>query len=129
MTKQNFMLEWAQKAFSLEDSLNGDLSGGIDPPRIIRSCTATGNDSIEILWKLPELAGVGIKPGGYHVTDPYRLRSDKFVFNNNGTILKNGRPFPGEFENDPWTQDEAKAFVAEYTAAFNALPNRGGVAL
>lgn len=113
-TYPQFMMKWAKEAFNQEDWFNGTMSGGIDPPRNIKSCVVTGANTVEILYDLPELAGVGIKPGGYHVIDPHKIRSDEFVFGEDGEITCNGRAFPGEWKDEPWTRDAALEFEKAY---------------
>ena len=110
---ESFVKEWALKAWKLEGLFNGIISGGIDPVKRMISCSAKGN-TVSIKYDFPETCG--LSDVRYHVTDPNRIRTDVFVFTD-GKILMNGKTFPGEWENEPWTADEAKEFIREYADA------------
>ena len=117
-THQEFMMIWAKKAFDLQDYLEGTMSGGIEPPRIMENVYVTGNDTVEISYTLPETAGYLDQP--YNVIDPHRLRTDEFKFAD-GEIWCNGELFPNAlYENEPWTKEDVLAFKEEYTRDFEA---------
>lgn len=77
--------EIAKEAFELHDYCQGILSGGIDPPRILLSSTTRDDGAVELRWRNPELAGVGIVNPPYHVTD---LEEHTDVYEIDGNTLK-----------------------------------------
>ena len=119
-TYVEFIQEWAKKAWDLDGDFIGTMSGGIDPPKHMIDCTVVGNSTVEIRYDYPETAG--LSDVRYHVTNPHRVRSDEFMFTDDGQIIMNGVPFPGaQYKDEPWTADEAKEFEKEYAAAFEEL--------
>lgn len=120
--KKEFMVLWAKKAFDLTIDFEGTLSGGIVPPKRLISCTVRGNNTVEMQYDLPGTCG--LSDVRYHVTDPTRIRTEVFVFTDDGKVFLDGTEFPGPYENDPWiapwTGDEAMAFRRKFAAAFNA---------
>ena len=118
-----FIQEWAKKAWDLDGDFIGTMSGGIDPPKHMIDCTVVGNSTVEIRYDYPETAG--LSDVRYHVTNSHRIRSDEFMFTDEGKIIMNGVPFPGvQYKDDPWTADEAKEFEKEFEAAFKDLNMR-----
>ena len=87
-----FIKEWALKAWELDRTLIGDLSGGIDPVKQMISCTVVDQHNVVILYDLPETCG--LSDVRYHVVDPCKVRTDRFEFKEDGTIIMNGDPFP-----------------------------------
>ena len=115
-TYQEFMMRWSKEAFDLQDYLNGTMSGGIEPPRIMQNVYVTGNDTVEISYTLSETAGYADHP--YHTIEPHKLRMDEFKFVGD-EIWCNGEPFPGKFyENDSFTSEYAASFKKDYARAF-----------
>ena len=115
--REYFIESWARRAFKEAVLFEGTLSGGIAPPKQFINCTVLGR-VVEIRYDLPETCG--LSDVRYHVTDPDRVRKDVFVFTDDGRMFMNGTEFPGPYEDDPWTADDAAAFRREFTAAFRA---------
>lgn len=115
-----FLETWAKKAWELDILFNGDLSGGIEPPKNMRSCTVTGKNSVSIKYDLPETCGYS--DVRYHVVEPHKIRTDEFLFTESGQIQMNGNLFPSEFhKTDPWISEAASAFLKDYAAAFRNI--------
>lgn len=104
--------EWALKVWELSDWIEGTMSGGIGPSKIMVNCNVH-DDSVEIEYKYPRTCG--LSDVIYHVVEPDKIRTDVFRFTDDG-ITMNGKPFPGKYEDDPWTAAEAKLFMQEYAA-------------
>ena len=113
-TYQQFMMKWAEKAFHMEDLCNGTMTGGFEPPRKMKSCVVTGANTVEVLYTLHETAGAGMSSVVMHTIDPHRVRSDEFVFTEDGEILCNGKPLFEEYENDDWTREDVLKFKRDY---------------
>ena len=84
-----FIQEWAKKAWDLDRDFIGTMSGGIDPPKHMIDCTVVGNSTVEIRYDYPETAG--LSDVRYHVTNSHRIRSDEFMFTDEGKIIMNGK--------------------------------------
>lgn len=113
-TYPQFMMKWAKKAFDMEDFCNGTLTGGFEPPRKMKSCVVTGANTVEVLYTLHETAGEGMSSVVMHTIDPHRVRSDEFVFTDDGEILCNGKPLFEEYESDDWLRNDVLKFKREY---------------
>ena len=114
---EKFVEEWALKAWEQEMFFEGSLTGGIAPVKRLVRCKVQGN-TVSIGYKYPETCG--LSDVRYHVSDHDRLRTDTFEFTEDGRILMNGNEFPGVYSTDPWTKDEARDFLEEYSAALNS---------
>lgn len=114
-----FMKEWAMKAWELEQLFIGDLSGGIEGIKNLVDCFVAGRDEVIIKYRLP--ATCGLSDVIYHNSNPEKIWTDIFRFSEDGTILMNGKPFPGEYETEPWTKEEAEAFRKAYQVSLKAL--------
>lgn len=120
---KEFVEKWAKEAWDTEIGFNGTLSGGIDPIKRMVLCNVEGN-TVKIKYVYPETCG--LSDVIYHVTDPYRVRTDIFEFKENGELFMNGKPFPGECENDFLLEDEAREFNEKYAAALKELKQQEG---
>lgn len=77
MKSKEFLKTWATKAWEQDQLFEGDLTGGIAPRKRLVDCNVSGN-TVTINYRLPEACG--LSDVIYHVTDPYKLRTDVFVF-------------------------------------------------
>lgn len=112
----DFVRTWAKKAWELDCALVGTMSGGIEGIKIFADCFVVSEEKAMILYCLP--ATCGLSDVRYHNPEPKKVRKDTFKFLKDGTILMNGKLFPGEYEAEPWTEEEAKEFNEEYAKAF-----------
>ena len=75
----------ATEAFEMTDLIRGELTGGIDAPRIILSVTERDDGSVAIRWKNPDTCGLSDRI--YHHTDTsvhediYRIEDDRLTVN------------------------------------------------
>lgn len=118
MKSKEFLKTWAMRAWEQDQLFEGDLTGGIAPRKRLVDCNVSGN-TVTINYRLPEACG--LSDVIYHVTDPYKLRTDVFVFEGD-KILMNGELFPDERLKDPWLDpEEGIEFQKEYAAALRSL--------
>ena len=114
VTTSSFRETWAMRAWKAEIGFDGNLNGGIGPVKQLHKCIADG-DTVMIQYRYPVTCG--LSDVRYHVTDPYRIRTDIFHFTKTGRILMNGKPFLDAFvASDPWNEKKAREFAKEYAA-------------
>lgn len=80
------MVQLALEAFALSDSIvRGELSGGIDAPRIVISAEEKEDGSVVVCWKNPYTCGLSDRTYHYTDTSPhedlYRIRDNRLEVN------------------------------------------------
>ena len=111
-----FMRKWALEAWNLESFFIGTMSGGIEGIKVLDECRVVSGSKVQILYRLP--ATCGLSDVRYHNPEPEKLHKDTVEFRGSKLLL-NGKPFPGNFyEENPWTEGDAKEFRASYGKAF-----------
>lgn len=118
-TRKEFLESWAKKYFDTIDWIEGNESGGIDPPRHLKECFVKDDNTVIIKWNLPATTGAGIVNLPYHVTDYDRIRTDELVFGDD-RILENGKDRLQEYKDGGCfeeSKDKAVEFQREYAVA------------
>ena len=117
--RTEFLKYWAKKYFDTIDWIEGNESGGIDPPRNPQECFVKNDNTVIIKWNLPPTTGAGIVNPPYHVTDYARIRTDELVFED-GRILENGEDMLQRYQDGRCfreSKDKAVEFQQKYAAA------------
>lgn len=79
------LAEIAQRAFDTCDQLIGELTGGIEAPRIITGTECNDDGSVTIRWRNPETCG--LSDVRYHNTD-ISEHEDVFMLNGGELMIK-----------------------------------------
>lgn len=80
----------ALEAIELFDWFRGAMSGGIESPRELISMLEREDGAVEISWKNPDVAGVGIVDPPYHYEDT-SVHTSLFRITEDGLLVVNGK--------------------------------------
>ena len=81
----NYLLKTCLQAFELRDYIRGDMSGGIEAPRIINSMTVK-DDVVDIKWTYP--ATCGYSDVRYHYIDAGKEFHEIYLIRNKKIFIR-----------------------------------------
>ncbi len=103
----------AMDAFELEQDIDGELSGGIDPVKILLGVQVVNDKTIEVKYTYPETCG--LSDVRYHVANAGKELSKMYEFKNN-RIYIDGKDdlFVFAMEFDDSYKEKVKGFYNKW---------------